>query len=126
MIQERIKNFTELKTWQFGHQIVLEVYFLTKFFPREERFGLTNQLRRAAVSVTSNIAEGFSRATSKDKSHFYTIALGSLTEVQNQLIIARDLGYIAESTFVEITVRIVETIRMTQGLVKSAFSRISP
>lgn len=123
MPKEKISNFTDLKTWQLGHQIVLDIYKLTRTFLREELFGLVSQLRRAAISITSNIAEGFSRSTAKDKAYFYAVSLGSLTEVQNQLIIAKDLGYTPEDQSTELIFRITETIRMTNGLMKSASSR---
>ena len=80
---QKIKTFRDLISWQEGHNLVLMIYEVTKTFPREEAFGLTTQLRRAAVSCTSNIAEGFSRLTANDKAHFYTMALGSLTEIQS-------------------------------------------
>lgn len=76
----KIKSFTDLNVWKEGHKLVLQVYKLTKEFPKEELFGLTNQIRRAAVSITSNIAEGFSRHSYKEKLQFYSTALGSLTE----------------------------------------------
>ena len=123
MQNEKILNFTDLKVWQLGHQIVLKVYALSKTFPREELFGLVAQIRRAAVSITSNIAEGFSRSTAKDKVYFYAVSLGSLTEVQNQLLIARDLGYISAGEYAELSLKIMETIRMTNGLIKSAKTR---
>lgn len=91
----KIKSFTDLHAWQEGHCLVFDAYSITKEFPRDEKFGLTSQLRRAAVSVTSNIAEGFSRSSYQDKTRFYSIALGSLTEVQNQLLAARDVEYIS-------------------------------
>jgi four helix bundle protein len=119
----KIINFTDLKAWRVGHQIVLEIYALSKTFPREELFGLVSQIRRAAVSITSNLAEGFSRSTAKDKAHFYAITLGSLTEVQNQILIAKDLGYIPEELTNSVLEKIMETIRMTNGLIKSANNR---
>jgi len=73
------------------------IYTATRQFPTEEQFGLTSQLRRAACSITSNIAEGFSHGSYKDKIRFYEMALGSTTEVQNQLLIARDIAYITDS-----------------------------
>ncbi|MBI4599730.1 four helix bundle protein [Candidatus Uhrbacteria bacterium] len=76
-----MRSFTDLKAWQEGHTLVLKIYKITQSFPKEEQFGLTNQLRRAAVSLTSNIAEGFGRGSYKEKAQFYSIALGSLTEV---------------------------------------------
>ncbi len=94
MQASKIKHFTDLIIWQKGHKLVLDIYNITKKFPNEERFALADQIRRAAVSLTSNMAEGFGRSTSSDKSHFYVIALGSLYEIQNQAIISRDLKYI--------------------------------
>ena len=77
--------------WREAHKLVLLIYKTTKGFPKKELFGLTSQLRRAAVSITSNIAEGFSRQGYKEKLQFYYMALGSLTESQNQLLIAKQL-----------------------------------
>lgn len=115
-----IKSFTDLKVWQGGHRVVLKIYKLTQAFPKEELFGLTNQIRRASVSFTSNIAEGFSRNSYKEKVQFYSISLGSLTEVQNQLLIARDLGYISKSEFATIAEETVILSRMTNGLIKKS------
>lgn len=94
MEKEKIKHFTDLFIWQRGHKLVLDIYKLTKKFPKEERYSLSDQIKRASVSITSNIAEGFGRDGINDKAHFYTIALGSIYEVENQLIISKDLKYI--------------------------------
>ncbi len=91
---EKITSFTDLHAWRMGHQFVLAVYKITRQFPPEERFALASQLQRAVVGVTSNVDEGFSRMSKREKEQFYSIALESLTETQNQLLIARDLGYI--------------------------------
>jgi len=77
MINKKIKSFTDLDTWKEGHKLVLLIYESTKFFPKEERFALTDQIRRAAVSITSNIAEGFSRQSLREKIQFYSISKGS-------------------------------------------------
>lgn len=114
----KIKNFTDLNAWIEGHRLVLLIYKLTKNFPKEEVFGLTNQIRRAVVSITSNIAEGFSRYSFKEKSQFYSMALGSLTEVQNQLIIAKDLTYITENEFNEVWELTVTVNKLLNGLIK--------
>ena len=87
------KSFEDLIVWQRAHELVLAVYRLTGGFPRDELFGLTSQLRRAAVSVPSNIAEGFKRAGKSDKLRFYNTAQASLEECRYQLILARDLRY---------------------------------
>jgi four helix bundle protein len=116
----KIKSFTDLRTWQESHKLVLVIYKSTRTFPREEIFGLTSQLRRAGVSITSNIAEGFSRRSYKEKIQFYHIALGSLTEVQNQILVARDIGYIAKEVFQELANQTVEISKLINGLIKSA------
>lgn len=89
-----MQRFTELKVWQRGHVLVLRIYTLTKSLPDDERFGLVTQLRRAVVSVTSNIAEGSKRRSASDYAHFLNISEGSLAEVENLVIVARDLGYL--------------------------------
>ena len=114
----KIQSFTQLTTWQKGHSLVLDMYRATDQFPPGEQFALTSQIRRAVVSFTSNIAEGFSRGSAKDKQHFYSMALSSLTEVQNQLLIARDLGYITHEQFSGLADRSVEIVKMTKGLMK--------
>lgn len=115
----KIQKFSDLDAWKVGHELLLDIYEVTKSFPKEERFGMTNQVRRAALSVTSNIAEGFSRRTYKDKAHFYTNALGSLTEVQNQLIASRDLGYISDEQFTALFAKSVTSHKLLNGLIKS-------
>ena len=112
----KIKSFTDLNAWKEGHKLVLMIYKNTDAFPQKEVFGLTNQMRRSVVSITSNIAEGFSRATDKDKVQFYSIAQGSLTELQNQLLIARDVGYIKEEIFREIANQTITVSKLINGL----------
>lgn len=92
-----IYSFEKLEVWKKSRELVKDIYHLTQTFPSEEKFGLTNQIRRAIVSVSSNIAEGSTRQTFKEKARFYEIAFGSLIEVLNQLLLASDLGYVAES-----------------------------
>ncbi len=116
--KQKIKNFTDLNAWKEGHELVLEIYRVTQKFPKEELFGLIMQLRRAAVSFTSNIAEGFSRNSYKEKLQFYSIALGSLTEIQNQLLIAKDIGYILQKEFNEIVEQTIKVSKITNGLIK--------
>lgn len=119
----KIKSFTDLNAWKEAHKLVVVIYKTTKEFPKEETFGLTNQIRRASVSITSNMAEGFSRNTYKDKTQFYSIALGSLTEVQNQLLIARDVGYLDQKIFQEIGAQTVIVSKLCNGLLKSNRSK---
>ena len=113
-----IKNFTDLIAWQKAHTLVLEIYKITKLFPEDERFALTNQLRRAAVSITSNVAEGFGRNTPRDKVHFYSIAKGSLLETQSQLLVAKDLGYLENASYEILEPKIIEVAKLLSGLKK--------
>ncbi len=89
-----IQSFREIIAWQKAHELTLLVYKLTEKYPSKETFGLVSQSRRCAVSIPSNIAEGFKRQTTKDSIHFYNIAEGSLEELKYQLLLAKDLGYI--------------------------------
>jgi four helix bundle protein len=120
----KLKSFTKLTTWIEGHKLVLIIYELTQKFPKEEIFGLTNQLRRAAVSVTSNIAAGFSRYSYKEKIQFYSTSLGSLTEVQNQLLIARDVKYISLDEFKKLAELTVLNNELINGLIKKSKTMI--
>jgi four helix bundle protein len=93
-----MRPFTELRTWRAGHELTLEVYQVTASFPADERFGLTAQMRRAAASVPTNIAEGSAR-TDQEFHHFLQIALGSSAELEYQFILARDLGYLPSADY---------------------------
>ena len=117
-----IKSFTDLSVWKEGHKLVLMIYKATQTFPSEEKFGLTNQIRRAAVSFTSNIAEGFSRNSAKEKIQFYYTALGSLSEVQNQLLVARDLLYLTRDMFDKLAEQTITANKLISGLIRSAKS----
>lgn len=121
---KKIKSFTDLNAWKEGHKLVLLIYKITKAFPKEEQFGLINQIRRAVISITSNIAEGFSRSSYKEKSQFYSMALGSLTEVQNQLIIARDLKYITQEEFRALAEQTIIVNKLLNGLIKKSRTMI--
>ena len=90
----RLERFEDLDVWRRAHALVLDVYRLTGRFPNDEKFGLVSQMRRAAVSVPANIAEGFKKRGSKDKANFYNIAQGSLEELRYYYILSRDLGYL--------------------------------
>ncbi len=122
----KIKAFTDLDAWREGHKLVLKIYELTSKFPQDELFGLTSQMRRCAVSITSNIAEGFGRRSFKEKTQFYFISQGSLTELQNQLLIARDVGLIDKSAFDSLAELSVKVHKIMTGLIKSSkFRNIS-
>lgn len=118
-----IQSFTGLKAWEEGHKLVLSIYAITKNFPDGERYGLTSQMQRAVVSITSNISEGFSRRSNKEKGHFYSIALSSLAELQNQLLIARDLQYTDASAFQATAEQTVTVRKLINGLRKSIEGR---
>lgn len=90
---DKITTFTDLEVWKRSHKLTLSIYLLTRGFPSEEKFGLVSQMRRAAVSVPANIAEGFYRRTKRDKTSFYTIALVPLHELRYYLILSKDLKY---------------------------------
>lgn len=120
METKKIKSFTDLNAWKEAHALVLSIYEITSsMFPSKEQFGLANQIQRAAVSISSNIAEGFSRNSNLEKRQFYYQALGSLTEVQNQLLISKDLGYISTEKFKDIADRTVSVSKLANGLIKS-------
>lgn len=120
-----IKSFTDLRAWQKAHKLVICVYEITKIFPKEEQFGLTNQIRRAVVSITSNIAEGFSRHSNKDRIHFYHMALGSLTEVQSQVLVARDIGYIGAEDAQNLLEKSVIVSKLINGLIKHLKTKLN-
>jgi four helix bundle protein len=96
---EKVRSFKDLFVWQKAHELVIEVYKMTKLFPNEEKFGLVSQMRRAAVSVPANIAEGFIKKGVRDKRNFYNIAQGSLEELKYYLVLSKDLGYINDDGF---------------------------
>ncbi len=117
---DKIKSFTDLNAWKEGHRLVIMIYDITKKFPKEELFGLVNQLRRCAVSITSNIAEGFGRQGGREKIQFCFIARGSVIELQNQILVARDVGYITDSEFKEVADQSVIVHKLVNGLIKSS------
>ncbi len=121
---KRIERFTDLKAWQESRGLVLVVYRATQTFPTEEQFGITSQMKRAAVSVSSNIAEGFSRGSMKDKVHFYIMAHGSLTELQNQVILSRDLGFVTDANFREFVEQAERAEKLLVGLIKASKERM--
>lgn len=95
MVENKICCFEDLIVWQESQKLAVSVYEITKTFPKDELFGITNQTRRAVASISANIAEGFGRSTSKDKLHFYTIAYGSLLETKNFLYLSEKLMYLS-------------------------------
>lgn len=114
----KVQNFEQLIVWKVGVDITLDIYRLTRNFPREEKYGLVSQIRRAAVSIPSNIAEGFNRRQTQDFRRFLQIALGSAGELETQIIISCQLGFIAETETIEIRSKVTEEQKMLKRFVE--------
>ena len=112
----RVKDFHELKVWQKAHQLTLEVYQVTSTFPRAEMYGLTSQLRRSCASIPANLAEGCGRSGDAELARFCAIALGSASELEYHLLLARDLKLISSKDHEGLSQRAVELKRMLAGL----------
>ncbi|PJC27896.1 four helix bundle protein [Candidatus Shapirobacteria bacterium CG_4_9_14_0_2_um_filter_39_11] len=119
-MDKKITSFTDLEAWKKGHDLVLFVYKITEKFPKKELFVLTSQIRRAAISVTSNITEGFSRYSYKEKIQFYFMAQGSLSELENQILISKDIGYISEEMCNRFMEQSIEVQKIINGLIKGS------
>jgi four helix bundle protein len=111
-----MRNFRDLKVWTKAHQLTLTIYRVTVGFPKEELYGLRSQMRRASVSIESNLAEGCGRRSNNEFARFIRIAMGSATEIECQLMIARDLGYLASETHVPVQAAVDEVKRMLNAL----------
>jgi four helix bundle protein len=116
----QIRHFTDLNAWKEAHILVLLVYKSIKDLPKFEQYALADQIRRAVVSISSNIAEGFSRRSTKEKLQFYSMAKGSLTELENLIYVARDVEYITKETSINILMQINDVGRLITGLSRSA------
>jgi len=114
-----LRNYKDLKVWQKSYQFCLIIYKITKEFPNDERYSLTSQIRRAAVSVPSNIAEGYGRKSTPDYVRFLYIAYGSTCELETQILLAGDLGYIKPEQLNKLQKDIAEGERMLKALIKS-------
>ncbi len=121
---QKITSYTDLRVWQESRRLAALIYKVSSEFPKTEQFGLTNQMRRAVVSIPSNIAEGFGRASAKEKGQFYYIAKGSLAELETQTYIAFDIRYIDERKLEEIMQLASLTHRLLQGLIKANKERL--
>lgn len=118
-------SFESLEVWQTSRELVKDIYQVTSTFPQDEKFGLTSQLRRASISVSSNIAEGSTRWSKKDQSRFYEIAFGSLIEVLNQLILSTDLKFLQENQLTTLRAKTDHIGRMLNALYKSTHQPIN-
>ena len=112
-------GFEKLSVWQKSRVYAAGIYKVTQDFPKSEMYGLTSQLRRSAISVSSNLAEGTARKTSKDQAHFTTVAYSSLMESVNQLILSHDLGYLDSTAYQNLRAQAVEISRMLTALKKA-------
>ena len=119
------KNHRELLVWQKAMRLVVAVYDLVRRLPKEENYGLSDQMRRAAISITSNIAEGNARCSVKDMAHFFYIAQGSRAELETQLELCELIGYISKDRLEPVLMQTQEIGRMLSGLIKSTLQQIS-
>ncbi len=118
-------SFEKLEVWQLAKKLVVLIYEVTRMFPAEEKYGLVSQMRRASVSICSNLAEGAGRKTQKDQSHFYTIAYGSMLELLNQCIISKDLNWINDDTYPLLRQEIDRVSVRINALRNSALTKIT-
>jgi four helix bundle protein len=114
----RMRDFKELKVWHKAHQLVLDIYQQTRSFPADERFGLTAHLRKSATSIPSNIAEGSGRQGEKELARFLSIAAGSASETEYQLLLARDLDYITNDLHAQLDAKVNEVKRMLNSFIQ--------
>ena len=114
-----MQDFRKLKVWQKAHELTLEIYRSTQKFPREELYGLTSQMRRAAASIGANLAEGCCRHGDVEFGRFIQIALGSISEVDYHLLLARDLGFLADKQYAKFVGLVTETRRMLISLLQT-------
>ena len=120
------QSFEQLIVWQKAHSYVLAIYKITKQYPKEELFCLVNQMRRAAASITANIAEGYAKISSKDKLRFYNISQGSLEETRNFIILSKDLGYITLQDKEQLGIQAAEISRLLNAYCISLLKNVSP
>ena len=114
-----MNNFKKLIVWQRAREFVKDIYQITRKFPKEELFGLTSQIRRASISIALNIVEGSGRGTNKDFAHFLDIAFGSSLEVEAQIILSLDLGFISSEEYDALNIKIQEIQKMINKLADS-------
>lgn len=114
-----MKDFRQLKVWEKSHQLALAIYTATKNFPKEELYGLTSQIRRSSMSIPTNIAEGCGRFTDADFARFLQMAMGSASETEYQLILARDLDFLPKDSYEKLHSEVEEVKRMLASLLKT-------
>ena len=121
-----METHKDLRVWQQIIEMVTSIYLMTQSFPKEEMFGLVSQLRRASVSVPSNIAEGYARGTDKEKLHFLRISSGSMSEVETQLMLSLNLGYIDQEKYNELSEIVTSVWKQLNSLISSIKKRLTP
>jgi four helix bundle protein len=119
-----MKNFRQLKVWEKSHQLALAIYKETKSFPKEELYGLTSQIRRASMSIPTNIAEGCGRNTDAEFARFLQIAMGSASETEYQLLLSHDLEFLNQEQYEKLNTDVTEIKRMLASLLKTL--RVDP
>ena len=119
-----METHKDLRVWQQSIKMVTSIYLLTQTFPKEELFGLVSQMRRASVSVPSNIAEGYARGTDKEKLHFLRVSSGSMSEVETQLMLSLNLGYINQEKYNELAEVISSIWKQLNALISSIKKRL--
>jgi four helix bundle protein len=113
-----MQDFKKLVVWQKSHQLTVAIYQATKNFPAEERYGLVSQIRRSCASVPTNIAEGCGRGSNRELAHFSQVAMGSASELEYQLLLARDLRYLTPESYQELNDRLLEVKRMLYAFIQ--------
>lgn len=113
------EGFKRLIAWQKAYELSLEIYKITRSFPKHEQYGLISQIRRAVISIAGNIAEGYERQYRKEYIHFLTIAKGSLGEIEVYILFSKDFGYISTEHFLELEAKRQEVAKILSGLIKS-------
>src|SRR5574338_1532710 len=112
-----MKDFRSLKVWEKAHALTLEIYKSTEYFPKQELYSLTNQVQRAAVSIPANIAEGCGKDSDAELKRYFTIAMGSASELEYLLLLAHDLGYLTTDIYQPMTKDLVETRKMLNAFI---------
>lgn len=118
-------DFTKMKVWQMAFEVAIDVYEATRSFPSEERFGLSSQMRRAALSISSCIAEGYARRRPRDKGYLYTVAHSSAQELKSELLVADRLKYLEPRRFHGLMTRLDEVGRMLHGMIEAMEARLN-
>ena len=113
-----MRNFQELSIWQRSHQLTLKIYLLTRTFPNDELYGLTSQIRRSSASVPTNIAEGCGRNSDAELKRFLTIASGSISELEYQVLLSKDISYLPLNIYQELTTEIIEIRKMIYAFIQ--------